>query len=97
MKRPLKWWRTNNLGSPPLDEQVQGSLWFALDQDASWSGVQSNLEVTIEGVCEFTGMTDNNTGADVVPAKPVKYVPVFRASRSSEEVMSDEKSNFVQV
>jgi len=71
LKRPNKWWRTNGVGSPSVDEVVQGSFFFATDQDASWSGVQYFLEILLDGVCEFTGMTENAIG---LVDKPVSHI-----------------------
>jgi hypothetical protein len=58
-KTPFKWFRTNGGNSPPYDEEQQGALYWAVDPDSSYSGINPVLDVLIEGVCEFQGMTDS--------------------------------------
>jgi hypothetical protein len=59
------WFRTNTVGTPPPGELSQGYITFAYDLDSNWSGVNPTLTMVIEGVCVFTGMTDNAVGTAV--------------------------------
>lgn len=73
LKRSVKWWRTNNINSPPYDELVQGCVYFAIDPDSAWGGIAMSLVYVIEGVCEFTGTTVSTVElADPDPKKPIR-------------------------
>jgi len=96
MGKEHQWFRTNSGNSPPYDEVQQGSVWVGVDSDATYSGVNPLIEVLIEGICEFRGMTNNAIGFNSPP--PVSVV-VQRAAPAimSKEVLStrddDEKKS----
>lgn len=101
LKRPVKWWKCSSANSPTYDELIQGSIFYAYDNDASWSGVNGAASLLIEGVIEFQGMTINGVGAEPISpqnfknlSKPLLMGPDRRVRPDVSEVIAvseDEK------